>query len=298
VIWSDSLGLALPGYPEIFAGTVQDPETGLYHQQVPGNVWQAESYTAPPPTPFFVSEVDWGDNLEAKSWPSNTVLLRVETVLYKVLSDPAAPGTPLDPPLPPTMTAFQMIKVDESVFGPDEVWGTTSLTYESNEATVYTPFASVLVHAIPVGVNPELLVWSAAYGWSNPEAPSALQPALLNSEPAGAEVNVQGKVVFGYNWNVAEMLAFYGLGPGTYRITFSLGDSPNTSLANAVVRLPDEETADANAGGPPDGKGNGGGGPPDGKGKQTGGGTAVVDNLNNLTYIDVTLTKPRGGGKR
>jgi hypothetical protein len=280
VIWSGGTDLTLPG---VFGAPVltvpYDPQAvpPIYPQRTEGNTWQAESDFALA-LPVYVDTVDVGDNLEAKSWPASTVLLRTEFVLSKTLTDP--------------MTAFNMIYLEGQ--GPDELWGTDGATYDSYEATVYTPNARVLIHALPAGVNPAAVVWSGGTWTVNGAALS--NPV---NEAATAEINVKGKVIYGYNWRVAEL----GLAPGTYRVTFILDEPTETSLAIAEIYQGEEEVAGLGAPsgergpGSGGGGGGGGGGPPSDKGKPGGGGVAVIRPDLNLVFIDVTLTKTRGGGR-
>ena len=116
------------------------------------------------------------------------------------------------------------------------------------------------------------LVAQIADGAGNPITPVVVMDADITSE-----INVQGKVIFGTQWDTATDSA----GAGTYRVTFSFTDVTNISLTGAI---PNHGTIDGdtayvdlaittNRGGQggggqggPGGGGPGGGGPPDGGG--------------------------------
>lgn len=292
VIWSDGVTktLRMVGTnPEDVLFTGQSaactdlPGETCWLQQDPLNIWQAESLDATtgettygdsllPIVTFEVDEVDWGDNLEARDWNVNSIV-RVETVLWQTLDVP--------------MTGYEMSFLYGQ--GPSEMWGTTTSLVESAEATVYSGCARLTIQKIPsVGAS---LTWTPATGqWSGEGVSAPYFNAAVHEAGDGpgfysAEINVPGRVIYGYNWSVKST----GDGAGVYRLTFSLDGSVdgglpcgtttlNTSLAQAVVRVPVEEAAIEPAEEP------------------TAGGTAVVDATNNLTCIDVTILSRSGGG--
>lgn len=216
-------------------------------QKDPLNVWQAQN---DPVASVTLTEIDWGDNLEAKDWKAGSVV-RVETGLY-------------DNALATAMLKYEMCYISGS--GTDEVWGLrvtqnadgtyTPVTTDSTSAMVYTSKAYLTIQKI----DPDQagsLTWDA----TNHLWVGASQPVV--NEQATGELNVQGKVVYGYVWRTKS------LSPGEYRITFSLGNAlvSGVSVDNAYV-APGELNS------------------------------AVVDATNNLTYIDVGLTSSSGGGRK
>lgn len=256
----------------------------VYPQRDPNNDWQAESLTLIPGTDpvLKVSLIDWGDNLEAKDW-TDKAIIRTETVLYQDIS--LAP-----------MTGYEMIWLEG--LGTDEVWGTTLATYQSDLATVYSGCARLTIQELlvyPYDVNhapipnEELgLVWDVNHWDGDGIGATYLNSVVWNPSEGqdyasySSEVNVKGKVIYGYNWNTRKQAD----GPGHYRITFSLDDSNpeitlNTVFDPAVTQILLAEE-DPNAGSE--------------NHNTTGGGEAVIDYVNNLTYIDVTLVPRRGGG--
>lgn len=276
-------------------------------QKDENNLWQAENIVSPG---NMVSNLDWGDNIEVKDWNVGNPV-RIETALYADRTE--------DP-----MTGYLMCHVEGR--GPGEIWGAqveqamggmgggaTLIDYESTEALVYTAGARLTIQRIDEGATP---TWDAAQhrwvgqGVADPEFNGAVHEKTSDGPGSyGAEINVSGKVVFGFNWQTD------GLFNGEYRITFSL-DGPTdtfpgtgTSLANAVIRQSVEETAGddlairsssmagpgAGGGGHGGGMGGGsgggmGGGSGGGSGGEGGGNTAVMDGANNLSYIDVGLS--------
>lgn len=305
VIWSDGVAKALRGdfaapafYPDVCAPL--DPEApcltvngvDYFFQQEDANVWQAEwlnasigesnnpANTAGAITPLAVDAIDWGDNLEARAWDVNSIV-RVETVLYQDIT--AYP-----------MTAFNM----QYLFGqgPSEMQGTDKTTYASNEATVYSACARLTIQRLTKDRDDPTLTtfWNGSDG----EWVGDVDPAVFNSgvwsavegsdstSNYSAEINVGGKVIYGYNWRVRK------LDPqpeGDWRLTFSLDDefgtpghcdvSLNTFFTDAtIIRQPDEEILIPTAEGNLDG------------------GVGVIDLSNNLTYIDVRVLPKAGGG--
>ncbi len=284
VIWSDGVTKTLPGVygaPKLVSPCLTDADgTNWYCQQDPANNWQAQSLDPTKvETPFAVnvSTIDWGDNLESKAWP-NTMPLRVETVLYQTLVD----GSTLPP-----MVTFPMKIISGT--RTTEMQGTNGLTFAGTEATVYSGNARLTIQRLDAV---DTLTWNAPTGeWGTSAADGTFValPVFFSGGVCGAtegmstsyagEINVSGKLVYGYNWDIR------GIDPGIYRITFSLdpltatdGSHPSNELntffdsATQVLGLTSEE----------------GGTPTDSP--------AVVDTADNLTYIDVTITSSQGTG--
>ncbi len=94
-----------------------------------------------------------------------------------------------------------------------------------------------------------------------------------------AEVNIKGKIIFGYTWDVK----LANNGTGVYRLTFSFDEGGDANLSTVLNTFFTENTALAGAVVVPTEEG--------------GGTTAKIDPVNNLTYIDVTILGNKGGGK-
>ncbi len=262
VIWSDGVTKVLRGdFGEpVFGGaaTVVGDVT-WYHQQDPDNEWQAGSVDGSE-SPVDVSWVDWGDNL-AKSW-SLTSQVRVETTLYQDLATP--------------MRGYEM----QLLFGKgtSEMWGTNAVTYDSTQATVYSGCARLTIQKLHD--DAETLFWDAATGkWTGDVGPTIFNKAVWESTdgPGGysAEINIPGKVIYGYVWNVRNA----NDGAGLYRITYSLDGvncplAINTAFDSTRIMTAVETTTAVTAGEPV-------------------ANLEVMDWANDLTYVDVPILSRR-----
>ena len=271
--------------------------TRTYLQDDPGNEWQADNVTAT--TPVNVDWVDWGDNLEAKSWPVGGGRIRVETVLYQDLG--------VDP-LFPAMNGFTMYHLAGS--GRTEMWGTpepgTSVAAE--QATVYSGYARLTVQKLNVqreAVGAGDLSWNAASGaWEGPAAGQVEFSDSVSTADDGpgfynAEINVSGKLIYGYTLDSGS------LEPGDYRITFSFEEAPELNTffdAETAIVVSEEETTEEGEEtgeeeeGPPEGAGPRSAFTPSQADSESDGGVSAIDVENNLTYIDIRLTGGMGGG--
>lgn len=261
-------GVVLPG-----TNSTDDPTPCLGAVQKDSlNSWQADSALA---TPNVITTIDWGDNLESKDWKLGTVV-RVETGLYdSVLAAP--------------MTRYEMCYISGS--GTDEVWGLrvtgsagayVPVELESTEAMVYTAGARLTIqHIVPGGPytwDPATHMWTGT-GASAPIFNAAAWQATADGPGSyGAELNVGGKIVYGYVWKTT------GLTAGEYRLTFSLDDAETgfvgsgASFDGTTIILGSTEAVAAAE-------------------EEGGGNTAQIDTTNQLTYIDVGLTAGGGSGR-
>ncbi|MEN8760005.1 MAG: choice-of-anchor O protein, partial [Desulfobacterales bacterium] len=204
-----------------------------------------------------------------------------ETVLYSAPAD--------------AMTGFEMGYLFGE--GSTEMWGASGFTYRTDAAdaasdprksaiaTVYSRCARLTIQKL-IGTreNPGLLAWDPQLGqWTGDvEEPDFNRGVWEAGEGPGgysAEINVRGRLIYGYNWRVAQLHPVDTA--GDYRLTFSVDDlggpdatpahcdvAPNTDLSAATL-LP--------------GGGEGRGAVP------------AIDALNNLTYIDVRILPGDGG---
>ena len=277
-----------------------DPYWRAYVQKDPLNEWQAFNYNGASDGLWVIDSVDWGDNLESVDWTIRSQV-RTEVVLYE--------GIPESVDFEPGTEPFQNQYAMRHAFG----WGITEVhglqttpddqlvpVAEVNPATVYTPNARLTIQKINVESRDEIpadnlnLTWDpVTNGWVDPANTGLFNPPLFNEAvwekdsdgPGGysAEVNVKGKVIFGYTWNVREMNEDLGY----YRITFSFDNNSTIPLNTQInetttIMLPPVEgevTASA-----------------EDEGGDTGGATPKIDGINKLTYIDVLIRKNRGAG--
>ena len=275
VIWAEGVGMDLRGDPlaPVFNGPFYTDESGVnwYYQQEVLNYWQAGS-TDGSAAPVNVSWIDWGDNLEAHPWTLRS-LVRTEVVLFQDLVT--------------TMQGYEMAYLGGE--GIDEVWGTNGVQYASTQATVYSWLAHYTVQklnvddAYPGGVpidNAAVgLSWNpVTHEWDGPVGATLYNSAVWEAEGVdgnelstiySAELNVPGKVIYGWNWNVKRM----DDGAGYYRITFSLDPQtgPDNTLVHCNTFFTDATQIVASE-------------------NVEGGGIGQIDVANNLTYIDVLIT--------
>lgn len=259
-------------------------------QKEENNVWQAEAMDGSA-APVVVDWINWGDNLESVDWYTRS-MVRTEVVLFKDNPDPL---------LAPWLE-YEMRHV--SGWGIDEVHGLAADPYHGvvegpgAQATIYSPCARLTIQKLLVpreNIGAGDLVWIPGNGWTEDPAyvGEAVNPPIFNmavyegGDGPGyyaAEINVKGRVIFGYTWNVRNLNDPTPVPPGTipsaagdYRITFSFDPVCNTVPLNtyfvdgvtAILEPVEEDTSLEAA--------------------PTGGGTAVLDTSLNITYIDVRI---------
>ena len=292
----------------------EDALVKAYLQKDPNNVWQAETadWSA---APVDVSWIDWGDNLESVDWYTRSQV-RTEVVLFQDLDSP--------------MREYQMRHT--SGWGIDEVHGLAAdkvsgaaLAGPGNQATVYSPCARLTIQKLLVNRDDPALadaIWVPQVGWTGPGLIGAVpifnMPVYAGLDGPGyyaAEINVKGRIIYGYTWNVRKL----NQGPGDYRITFSFDAvcgnvDLNTFFTEGVTQilLPVEEEEGASTmvmklddsfALTEGGRALAGGGRLEKslllseEGTDSGGGTAVLDTTLNLTYIDIRILE-RSGGKQ
>ena len=237
----------------------------IYLQKDPLSVWQAAHLdSAAPVTAAFL---DWSDNLESTVWSASSVV-RVETVPFAV-----ATGA----------LGFEMWWASGQ--GVDEVWGArapnadpavpTSYPFSPNYATIYSTNAWLTLQKLePGGGNQSVPPDASGYVW-NPAAHTWDNVAgqTTRVEPYTAEINVGGKAIYGFNWNVKrQVMAPDETKDGWWRLTFSTSANTIVFDVNTVNTPPDT--------------------PPLAEYMFT----PQFDYTNNLTYIDIFLKAAKGGG--
>lgn len=277
-----------------------------YLQKDPGNIWQAGN-RAWGMSPLVVDWIDWGDNLESVDWYTKSQV-RTEIVLYQDL-DQLAP-----------MTEYEMCHV--SGWGINEVHGLAVaqsgdvLSLDGAQATVYSPCARLTIQKLlvprddpddPGEPNPVLadLLWDETnHVWIGPGLVNDAifnLPVYAGGDGPGyysAEINVKGKIIYGYTWNVRKLNDFtvnHGEADGDYRVTFSFDQTCGTDASGSLVTLntyfkegapgtriwlPVEEEVVVLAEEEAD----------------SGGAVGVIDYADNLTYMDVRILERTGGG--
>ncbi|MFA7209620.1 MAG: hypothetical protein WC120_05090 [Parcubacteria group bacterium] len=254
-----------------------------YLQQQENNVWQAE--TILPNGPVIIDWIDWGDNLESVPWYLNSKV-RIEVVPLKDLP----------------LGAFQYEMLHTYGLGIDEMWGIASgegggrpEKSFSPQATVYSNCARLTIQRLLVDrTDPRLaqLVWvdpnedaGIIGGWIGEGLvnPPIFTGAVRNAGDGpgfyAAEINVKGKVVYGYTWSVKEM----NEGAGSYRLTFNLDQECdlNTFIIPGMTNIyyPEEAVTTTS------------------ETSVSLGGAAIVGD--NITYMDINILAIKGqGGKK
>jgi len=278
----------------------EDALVRAYLQKDLYNVWQAGSGTAAEAGVaeadgrVYVDWIDWGDNLESVDWYTRSQV-RTEVVLFEDNPDPAfVPTGEYGPWLEYGMRHTSGWGIDEvhglarSLEGVPEIGPGT-------RATVYSPCARFMIQYLNVNRDdPRLadLIWVPGEGWTEPDgyADDLINEPIFNGAAYeggdgpgyyAAEINVKGRIIYGYTWNVRRL----NEGAGDYRLTFSFdtdcgGVTLNTAFVDGVTQIlvPLEEVVVTEESEP------------------GGGGTAVLDFANNLTFMDIRILERGGGG--
>ncbi len=278
------------------------PLAKAYVQKDPLSTWQAwsgdaaASGQAESTGEIHVDWIDWGDNLESVDWYTRSQV-RTEVVLFEDFFDPKL--------------EYQMRHT--SGWGINEVHGLAApvdgdpepLLGDGNRGTVYSPCARLTLQKLLLErgdadlTNLEWVPGTATDGgyWVESDiyegeplinAPIFNMPVYLGGDGPGfysAEINVKGRVIFGYTWNVRRL----NEGAGDYRATFSFDEECGSTTLNTRfvdghtnLLLPVEEEIVAAAA--EEGESPGGGAIP------------VLLTSENLTYIDIRILERGGGG--
>ena len=261
----------------------------IYWQKNAANDWTADAIAGA--GLLQATRVDWADNLESKSWTSNSVI-RVETTPFVDVN--------------PQLNGLAMWHVFGQ--GTNELWGV-----RANDQVPYVYLSDFAIVKTTANLNIAKMT----------RGPSDLCPTTYQEEPLGTqswnsadqewvgswvlhqvpfqpELNIGGRYVYGFNWNLRKDAVPPDIGKGGWwRLTFyvpngiSFSDSPGnvgdeyftapkppvgapTALASAARLLAAEEEGDT--------------GPlywP----------KTYRDGNVSLTYIDVCVNETKGGGK-
>lgn len=237
-----------------------------YAQKTEGNTWQADYLTN---QTVNVTYVDWGDIIESNN-PKVGRPFRLEVQLYKLLN----PWEEFQPGVN-SMTGYVMAML-ANPSSPDEVQGNNKLTYEGNLATVVSNLWKLRIQYCGTAIPAEIagLYWDGS-AWVGGSTTCTDVPITF-----AVEMNVGGKLIFG-----ASSGGWKPKNAGWYRITFYGPPTTNLSLVGAVVA--DYDDFDA---------------PPvvepvlAAEADEGGAATPVVDDSNNISYVDVLAVAGGGGG--
>ena len=268
----------------------------LYWQKVPGQKWKSE--VIGPRDMESAEYVDWGDALESRT-VSATSVARVETMPFSTEAT--------------SMKGFEMWHVFGT--GKTEMWGArvtdtdtlSHYTYESPYAIIHTGKARLNLAKLSAGAvtcpSTPSMEGSSPYDGvpSEEDVPDwdALKKewsnALFTADlPYSAELNIQGKYVYGYNWTLKTFNAGGYDKAGWWRLTFYADDVDFTE--GTIIGPPAVPAATANLplltmAAPGDIE----------PAAETEGRLYVArvrGDPDNLTFIDVCISAASGGGGR
>jgi len=301
------------------------PLVKAYLQKDQNNIWQALSGTpteysvAEPDGQLYVDWIDWGDNLESVDWYTRSQV-RTEVVLFK--DNPDVVTSP--------WLEYGMRHTDG--WGINEVHGLAASiengepeVLAGDQATVYSHCARFTIQKLLVERDdPRLssLIWIPGEGWTEPQdyPDDLINPPIFNGSvyeggdgPGyySAEINVKGRIIYGYTWNVRKLNDMAGeTAAGDYRLTFSFdeicGDvSLNTFFIEGrtqiLVPIEEEEVLTNDTRLHDDGQLFFGPSPVTSlvakvvEEEPGGGGEAKIDFDKNLTYMDIRIHERSGG---
>lgn len=156
-------------------------------------------------------EADWADNLTRQTWTDKSKV-RVEMVLFAAV----------DPVLHP-LTGYNMFSLGGTQL--NEVFVTNTTKYTASLATVYSNVARLKIVKLAAKGGPAVL---EVYD-------SACYEGYFIDGPVDAytgEVNMSGKCIYGYNWDVGSVPLTDKA--GWYRLTFSFDPSAAYTDINGV----------------------------------------------------------------
>lgn len=231
----------------------------IYWQKNAKNYWQA-GYYATGTTPLAVDYIDWGDNLEGKSWPAQ--VLRVETNTFSSLPYVVG-GTAPNPGL-----RFDMWHVFGQ--GTNELWGVHATNADPAVPYVYYDSGKNLIwpYAVNVATGARLNIAKLRSGgatcpttgtgitqspfqgasnllWSfdgTSKTGRWINAPYFTDMVYGSELNIKGSYVYGYNWNLRSEVVPPAVGKGGWwRLTFYTPDN-SINFGPWLEPTPDDNT--------------------------------------------------------
>lgn len=229
------------------AGTAIADFSRIYWQKTASNDWTADASLSG--LGRDAKHLDWGDNLESTTWWT-TAQIRVETTPFGAID--------------PTQQGLQMWHVAGK--GQTELWGVRATeptagaapqpyVYDSAYAILHTSQARLNIAKMsgPVDCKAAVPPLPPAQGeWSYTDTGGAWSGRLLTlyDVPYTAELNVGGKYVYGFNWQLRRDTVDPAIGKaGWWRLTFYSRTSDTATSAvvfddpAAVVLAPPESPA-------------------------------------------------------
>ena len=244
----------------------------LYYLQQSGSIWQAD-WASGAGTPPVEVVSDWADALTHQIWDEHSIV-RTEVVLFK--ADFATYQATLATPL----TGYVMNYLGGD--GLEEIWGTPADPYDNTIGTVMqavlaTAYSSCArfrieklawpadITNVPTGIIPDTFADGYAAYIASTYYNSSVYDRFGVDGPTGAysaELNVPGKVIYGYNWDLAHFKPptapkkdtpgfswVSGVAKvGWWRLTFNFDPGWDTTTRNAAIKALDlgdlEDAAD------------------------------------------------------
>jgi hypothetical protein len=188
--------------------TVETEGTGYFYVQGV-NEWQASCLDGDPVTEPVSVTAEWGDNLGGDAKLKIGSPIRVEVGLFDVATHD-------------TFTGYSVIKLQPEELDRESAYGTEAVgDLDSGfDPVPVMPFTSADELGEP---RPETRVWDADASMVihrlNPVTLEIIGDPIVTEDPAGAEINATGRVVYGYNLRVDA--------GGDYRITYTF---PNLAI--------------------------------------------------------------------
>jgi fibronectin type 3 domain-containing protein len=205
----------LTEFPFFDASTAVSLGGVTYYPQATASTWEAEWRNNAAGDQLEVI-VDWGDALLSKSYTSNSIV-RIETALKQDASIPAV----ID-----SMTAYKMVLLAGSQT--TELQGTDKSTYASAARNVFAINARLKIEKIATGGGADVVLFDkAVYEGLG----TTTEGGGTTVDKYGAELNVAGTLVYGYNFKLSSVTGVAKT--GQYRITFSL--DPEATVGGVQV---------------------------------------------------------------
>jgi len=278
-----------------FCGVTSDEVFRIYKQKVPTQTWRSEVITPAEglPNPAEVGLIDWGDALESRT-SAATSKVRVEAMPFFDIRGVNGART---------LTGIEMWHVSGT--GVDEMWGARATDEAAPQPFPYeTPYAIMnagvttlhlakLSGPVTCPTQPSV-TGSSPYdgiGSDNPDDVIAIWGGLeagwgagstlfQDSEAYSAELNIQGKYVYGYNWDLKSYDTGGVAKAGWWRLTFVANGLDFTNATRVEVPIVPPAVPSTEP-------------PTEAEGRLY---VPVVREDVDLTFIDVCIASAKGGG--
>jgi hypothetical protein len=227
----------LTAFPYYESATAVSLAGVTYYPQATASTWQAEWRNNAAGSQLEVI-VDWGDALLSKSYTASSQV-RIETVLKQ---DATIAG------VTDTMTAYTMKLLSGSQT--TELQGTDKSTYASATRNVFAINARLKIEKISTSGSPDVVLVDKAiyegFGTTEEGGGHGGGGGMTSSKAYGAELNVGGSLVYGYNFSLSSVTGVPNK-TGQYRITFSLDPEATVGAEKVPNHIKMVNKADAGA---------------------------------------------------